>query len=89
MSLSIDPQQFEDYETKDLVYKDQARQLICENLGYEPPLKVSVLSELYLRNALKRHEEGEKSKESLQDYIDFQVTFIKRLMMERIETYTC
>lgn len=89
MTYFINPKKFEDYETKDLAYKDQARKLICDHLGYEPPLRISVLSEVILRRALKLHEQGKTSKDSLKQSIEFQGGFIKRLMMERVETYNC
>ncbi|MEM8938604.1 MAG: hypothetical protein AAGC64_04565 [Bacteroidota bacterium] len=89
MGLDVNPQKFKDYETKDLAYKNQSREIICNRLGYEPPLRVSVLSELMLRIALKRHDLGEESGQSLEEFIQFQADFINRLMMERIDSFSC
>lgn len=87
--LEINPDKLKAYKEKDLVYKDQARKIMCEHLGYVPPLRISVMSEVILRGALKRHEEGETSIESLAKSIEFQIDFVNRLMMERVTTFNC
>jgi len=62
---------------------------LLKDLGYEPPLNVSILSELNLRNALKRHSLGEITKADLQDYIDFQTRFIMKVLLEEIPSFQC
>lgn len=89
MIFNVNPEKFEKYQTVDLPYKAQARKIICDGLGYEPPLKISVLSELILRGALRRLDNQEISQKEVDDNIKFQIKFIKRLMMEGLESYNC
>jgi len=87
--MYLNPQKLIDYRERDLDYKTQAYKIICEGLGYEPPLNVLVLSELNLRSALKRYHQKEMTKLDLENYIEFQLGFINGLMMEDLETFNC
>lgn len=84
-----DEQEFIDYETKNLDYKVQARKLVCDKLGYEPPLRASVLSELILRDSIKRFEAGELSKENYEWHIEFTTNLVKGAMMEIMPSFNC
>ncbi|WP_406684324.1 hypothetical protein N1F78_00935 [Seonamhaeicola sp. MEBiC1930] len=70
------------YETENLEYKTQAREIICEQLGYEPLFPLSSLAELRVRNALKRFELDEISKSSLDFQIQFQKNVVNSIMTE-------
>ena len=89
MSISVHPEKFKDYKTKDLAYKDQARELLCQHLGYDPPLRASVLSELILRSALKRLDEGNNTQEGLDDCLDFQSKVVNSVMLTLADHYNC
>ncbi len=87
--IRVDEQQFIDYETKNLDYKVQARELLCKTLGYEPPIRASVLSELILRDSMKRYETGELSQENYEWHIDFTVGIVKGAMIEMMPSFNC
>ncbi|MFL1013239.1 hypothetical protein [Flavisericum labens] len=80
--LEVNSDKLEAYATKDLDYKIQARNIVCDRLGYEPPIELSVLGELCIRTALKGYDNQEFSKEKLQEKIDFHVNTIKTVMLE-------
>lgn len=87
--MKLNSQKLKDYKSKNLDYKIQAHNILNDNLGYEPPLAVSILSELNLRSALKRYDNDDMTKVDLDNYIEFQVKFINRMMMENIKTFNC
>ena len=79
----------EDYNGKDLIYKDQARQILVDRLGYEPPLRASALSEMILRAKLRKLDNKERLDKPLEEWIDFHVNFVNKLMMEHLESFNC
>lgn len=85
----LNPKKLKDYLEKDLDYKDQVRNTLTEQLGYEPPLQVSILSEINLRTAFRHHALGQKTKNELESNILFHVNFIKRLMLDEVTSYNC
>lgn len=87
--VEVNTDKLEAYSTKDLDYKTQARDIVCEKLGYSPPIELSVLSELCIRNALKRFNKGEFSRETLDKKIDFQTHVIKTVMLEYAQAGKC
>ena len=50
-------------------YADKARELITQELGFEPHLMASQYDEILIRNALELYENGKMSKERLDKYI--------------------
>ncbi|GFZ79677.1 hypothetical protein GCM10011531_06980 [Aquaticitalea lipolytica] len=77
------------YREKDLDYEVQARNLLVNGLGYTPPLYISVLSELNIRSALRRHDLGETTRKDLNDYIEFQVRFVNKVMLDSDHCHPC
>ncbi|MEQ8627076.1 hypothetical protein [Ekhidna sp.] len=53
------------YEDTLLDYKEKARQDFCNELGYEPPLKHSIVSENMYRSSLHAYDEKRITKEDL------------------------
>ncbi|WP_394972560.1 hypothetical protein [uncultured Croceitalea sp.] len=66
-------------------YKAQAREIVCNHLTYEPPIELSVLGELRIRNALKKYDHGEITKITLEEIIEFHSDVINSIMMECAE----
>ena len=87
--LEVNSDKLEAYATKDLDYKTQAREIVCEKLGYKLPIELSVLGELCIRSALKQFDKGEFSKEILNKKIDFQTHVIKAIMLEHAKSGSC
>jgi len=73
-------QRIQDYAEKDLEYKEQAREIICKSLGFEPPIHISMLSELTLRQNLRNISNGKITKDTLDKSIEFQLDFIKTII---------
>ncbi len=80
--VEIRSERLEAYKTENLEYKTQARDIICQQLGYEPLFPLSVSAELRIRNDLKRFELGEISKSSLDFQIQFQKNVVNSAMLE-------
>jgi len=87
--LQINRKKLKDYETKDLTYKDQARRIICNKLGFEPPIELSVLGELCVRSSLKRYDKGEFDKKSLDEKINFHTNVINSVLLEHAKAGSC
>ncbi len=87
--VEVNADKLEAYSTKDLDYKTQAREMVCQSLGYEPPIELSVFGELCIRSALKRYNNDEFSKQSLDEKIDFHIGVIKTVMLEYAQAGKC
>lgn len=87
--LQINPQKLKDYYQTDLTYKDQAREIVCKKLGYQPPIELSVLSELCIRSSLKRYDKGEFDKKSLDEKINFHTNVINSVLLEHAKIGSC
>ncbi|GAB1856138.1 hypothetical protein MHTCC0001_09730 [Flavobacteriaceae bacterium MHTCC 0001] len=87
--LEVHSSKLEAYQTKDLDYKIQARQIVCAELGYEPPIELSVLGELCIRNVLKRFDQGMFSKQSFDEKIEFHIQTIKTVLIEYAQCGSC
>ena len=71
-----------DYAEKDIEHKQEAREIVCKSLGFEPPIHISMLSEITIRQNLRKVLTGEISKDVLQNSIEFQLDFIKTLILK-------
>lgn len=66
---------FEDYEKKNPEYKNEARKLLCDALGFEPPIHVSVVSEIGIRAVLNAN----LPKDELEKSISYHTDLIKKI----------
>ena len=87
--IQVSSDQLKSYKTQDLDYKTQAREIVCERLGYEPPVELSVFGELCIRSALKRFDNGEFSKEDLDKKIEFHTGVVNTVMLEYANAGSC
>ncbi|MDD7887864.1 hypothetical protein [Flavivirga sp. 57AJ16] len=69
-------EKLERYSNEDIEYKDEARKLICQSLGFEPPIHISMVAELTFRQNLKKIASGEISKKILDEQIEIQTNLI-------------
>ncbi len=53
------------YESENAEFKDEAKKLMVEYLGFEPELGASWKEELWIRQTLKRIKEGKATPEQL------------------------
>jgi len=60
---------YKEYKTENLDYAEKARQIVCKELGFEPSLNASNLSELSLRKSLKRFDNGELTDKQINIHI--------------------
>ena len=65
-AVSMDWEWLEEYDTQDVEFAKEVRQMLSKVLGFEPNLKASYHSEMRLRNALKRNKSGELADHKLQ-----------------------
>lgn len=87
--LEINSDKLKAYTTKDLDYRIQARDIVCQSLGYEPPIELSVFGELCIRNALKQFDNGAISKTALDKKTAFHIQTIKVVMIEYAKIGSC
>lgn len=71
---------FKRYSEEDVEYKDEARKLLCDSLGFEPPIHLSMTSELTLRQNLRNVSSGKIKKDVLQKSVDFHTSLVKKLI---------
>ncbi len=69
---------FDRYEKENLEYKDQARAMICERLGFEPPIPISITGEMTIRKILRKMDNGEHVGDNLNYQLDVQTDVIKK-----------
>jgi hypothetical protein len=86
--IEVSSELLESYGMKDLDFKAQARQILCDRLGFEPPIELSVHAELCLRNALKRYWERRLSQEKLDNIIQFQTHVVNTVLLQYAQTGT-
>ena len=67
---------FHRYSENDLEYKEEARELICKSLGFEPPIHISMMAELTFRQNLRKIASGKISYLVLQEQIKIQTDLI-------------
>ncbi|GAA3643594.1 hypothetical protein [Flavivirga jejuensis] len=67
---SLCPTFYEEYKTENLDYADETRQIVCEQLGFEPSLNASCLPELSLRKSLKRFKTGKLEEKKFQVHVE-------------------
>lgn len=70
------------YSQENKEYKDNARDILCEHLGFEPDILKSLKAELYLRHLLKKIDDGKLPKERLKEGISFCVKIVKKWSAE-------
>ena len=72
---------FKNYSQDRLEYKDEARKLICDGLGFNAPVSLTMIYEVSLREALESLYEGSVTKErfdqGLKDHITENIKFIE------------
>lgn len=67
----------EKYYQDNLEYKDLARQAFIDEMGFEPPLKASMMAEYCHRSTLKLLDEGGTTKERLQKALTVRALAVK------------
>ena len=70
------------YGKHNIEYKDRAREAIINGLGFEPPVYVSLMAELHVRNILKSVDDGKRDPKTLDKSIDFQCSVVKSIIKE-------
>lgn len=73
---------FDAYNQDHLEFKDEARALLTESLGFEPPLHLSVTGELTIRQILQDIANGEDCKKGLTYQISIHTDIIKEMMQK-------
>ncbi|MEO1033386.1 MAG: hypothetical protein AAFX55_18505 [Bacteroidota bacterium] len=71
------------YVYKDGKYKDQARKIICDSLGFEPPIFISMIAELTFRQNLRKIDLGLISKDVLEQQIEIQTELIEKTFIPK------
>ena len=59
------------YGSENKEYKDQARKILCDRLGFEPDILISHLAELHLRHSLKIMADGKITLKKFEEKITF------------------
>lgn len=77
-----DWEKFKRYGDENPEYKNKARELLCDSLGFEPPIHISMASEVTLRRILKKLDDGECGQETLDFQLNFQTRLLKRIVPE-------
>jgi len=71
------------YATKDVQYKEQAREIICNSLGFEPPIHISMIAELTFRQNLRKIDLGTIGKDILEEQIEIQTELIEKTFIPK------
>jgi len=69
---------FDRYGKIDIKYKDQARKMICDRLGFEPPIPISIPGEMTIRKILRKMDSGEHVGDNLNYQLDLHTGLIKK-----------
>ena len=72
------------YATKDFEYADKARKLLYDEIGFEPDIRASRVTEVYMRGSLKRLDEGELTQEQVNIHIKDYANVIKKRILREI-----
>ena len=65
-------------------YADKARELISQELGFEPHLMASQYDEMLIRNALELYENGKMSKERLNKHVSSFSKITRKKILDKI-----
>jgi len=64
-------------------FKEEARQLISNELGFEPNLQASMMPEIQIRGSIERFHKGELSREKLKKHVNTMVKYIEDEIIEK------
>ncbi len=70
----------EKYYQDNLEYKDVARQVFIDEMGFEPPLEASMAAEFFHRSTLKLFDEGGTTKERLQRALTIRALSLRNIL---------
>jgi len=79
---------FDRYGKIDLKYKDQARAIICQHLGFEPPRPLSITGEMTIRKILRKMDNGEDVGDNLSYQLEVQTNAIKNRIVKYAPEYS-
>lgn len=82
--ISIPWKNMQKYDTQDIEFAEEARQLLSHALGFEPNIKASYHSEMRLRNSVKRHKSGDLTARQLQSHIDDACIIVHRVVYKEV-----
>ena len=80
-------EKFKRYGENDIEYKDQARALLTEALGFEPPIQFSLMGEVAIRKTLREIANGEDNQRILENKIELYSESIRRMIPEYAPEY--
>ena len=77
MVIRFEWKQVERYGTENVKFAKQARKMLCDQLGFEPPRHIAYTGEMTIRNILRKMDKGEHVSDNLNYQLDVQTELIK------------
>lgn len=81
---TVNWQNIDAYAIQDSEYSNEARQLLAKEIGFEPDLRASRVTEIKMRHSLKRLDEGKLTQDQVDYHIKAYANVIKRIILKDI-----